>query len=113
MSRRSGRRVAVVAAALCALASTPAAQAEDFFSALFGGFGGHRSQAPSPLSFANEGNPFAPQGEARPRPAYSGGGGQASRPVPAMLASAYAARPPGPSGGVIPAASSVTTARLP
>jgi len=77
MSRRSGRRVAVVAAALCALASAPAAQAEDFFSALFGGFGGHRSQAPSPLSFANEGNPFAPQGEARPRPAYSGGGGQA------------------------------------
>ena len=43
----------------------------------------------------------------------SGGGGQASRPVPAMLASAYAARPPGPSGGVIPAASSVTAARLP
>jgi hypothetical protein len=75
MSRRSGRRVAVVAAALCALASAPAAHAEDFFSALFGGFGGHRSQAPSiPLPFASEGNPFAPQGEARPRPAYSGGG---------------------------------------
>ena len=73
MSRRLGKRVAVVAAALCALA--PAAQAEDFFSALFGGFGGHRSQAPSmPLPFASEGNPFAPQGEARPRPAYSGGG---------------------------------------
>jgi hypothetical protein len=30
-----------------------------------------------------------------------------------MLASAYAARPPGPDGGVIPAASSVTTARWP
>jgi Protein of unknown function (DUF2865) len=73
MSRRSGRRVAVVAAALCALA--PAAQAEDFFSALFGGFGGHRSHASSmPLSFANDGNPFAPQGDTRPRPTYSGGG---------------------------------------
>jgi hypothetical protein len=75
MSMRSGRRVAVVAAALCALASAPAAYAEDFLSALFGAFGGHRSQAPSmPLSFANEGNPLAPQGDARPRPAYSGGG---------------------------------------
>jgi len=34
------------AVALCALALAPAAQAEDFFSALFGAFGGGRSHAP-------------------------------------------------------------------
>ena len=62
------------AAALCLLAPAPAAQAEDFLSALFGGFGG-RSQAPAiPLPFSSEGNPIVPQqGEARPRAAYSGG----------------------------------------
>ncbi len=39
----SGRRLALVTAtALCALALAPTAQAEDFFSALFGGFGGGR-----------------------------------------------------------------------
>ena len=55
------------------LASAPAAQAEDFFSALFGVFGGGRSHAPSiVMPFANEGNP-APQTDARPRVAYGGG----------------------------------------
>jgi hypothetical protein len=75
MTRKSGRRLALGGAtALCLLALAPAAQAEDFFSALFGGFGGGRSQAPSvPLPFANEGNPVVPQGEARPRAAHSGG----------------------------------------
>src|SRR5438034_873351 len=41
MKRRSGTQVALgVAAALGALVLVPAAQAQDFFSALFGGFGG-------------------------------------------------------------------------
>jgi Protein of unknown function (DUF2865) len=62
-----------VVAALCALA--PAAQAEDFLSALFGAFGGGRPRAPSiPLPFGNEGGPFAPQGEERARAGYFGGG---------------------------------------
>jgi hypothetical protein len=41
---------------------------------LFGAFGGHRMQAPStPLPFASETDPLAPQADARPRPVYSGG----------------------------------------
>jgi hypothetical protein len=76
MLRRPVRQAALVAAAaLCALALAPAAQAEDFLSALFGAFGGGRPHAPSiPLPFANEGNPFAPQNDARQRAGYSGGG---------------------------------------
>jgi hypothetical protein len=76
MFRRSGRRAALgAAAALCALALAPTAQAEDFLSALFGAFGGGRSHAPSiRLPFAGEGSPFAPQNEARSRAGYSGGG---------------------------------------
>ena len=72
MNRTSGKRLALAAAAvLCVSALAPAAQAEDFFSALFGGFG--RSRAPQiHLPFAGEGGPFAPQGEARPR-GYGGG----------------------------------------
>jgi Protein of unknown function (DUF2865) len=74
MIMRSGRRVALgVAASLCALSFAPSVQAEDFFSALFGGFGG-RSRAPStPLPFASEGNPFVQQNDMRPRAPYSGG----------------------------------------
>jgi Protein of unknown function (DUF2865) len=73
MSRTSGRKLAAVAATLCMLPLAPQAQAQDFFSALFGAFGG-RSRGPSiSLPFAGEGNP---QGEARPRIPY-GGGGQA------------------------------------
>jgi Protein of unknown function (DUF2865) len=70
MSRRSGRQVTLgVAAALGVLALAPAAQAQDFFSALFGMFGGGRPQAPAiRLPFAGEGNPFAP-----PRAGYYGG----------------------------------------
>jgi hypothetical protein len=76
MIRRSGRRIALGAmVALCALTVAPAAQAEDFLSALFGAFGARRPAPPSiPLPFASEGNPFAPQTDARPRAAYSGGG---------------------------------------
>src|SRR6202521_5717119 len=76
MNRTSGRRLALGAAtALCALAFAPSAQAEDFFSALFGGFNSGRANAPSiPLPFARESNPFAPQNDAlRPRIGYSGG----------------------------------------
>jgi hypothetical protein len=75
MTGSTGRKVALAAAALlCASAFAPAAQAEDFLSALFGAFGGGRSHAPSiPLPFASEGNPFAQQSDARPR----GVGGQA------------------------------------
>jgi hypothetical protein len=71
MNRISARRLALgVAALLGASAIAPVAQAQDFFSALFGGFG--RSRGPSiQLPFANEGGPFA-RGDARPR--YSGGG---------------------------------------
>ena len=67
-----GKRLALGAAVLlCASALAPAAQAQDFFSALFGGFG--RSRGPSiPLPFAGEGGLFAPQGDARPR-GYGGG----------------------------------------
>jgi Protein of unknown function (DUF2865) len=62
---------------LCASVLAPAAQAEDFFSALFGGIG--RTRAPQPyvsMPFAKEdGSIPEPRGEMRPR--YSGGGGQA------------------------------------
>jgi hypothetical protein len=58
-----------VAGALCALALAPAAQAEDFLSALFGAFGG-RSTPLIRLPFAGE----APQNDMqRPRALYSGG----------------------------------------
>jgi hypothetical protein len=73
MNWMSGKRLALGAAALlCASALAPAAQAQDFFSQLFGGFG--RSRAPQiRLPFAGEGGPFS-QGEPRQR---SYGGGQA------------------------------------
>ncbi len=64
MFRRSARQAALAAAVLsCALTLAPAAQAEDFLSALFGAFG--RSHGPEivPLPFAGEGSPLAPQGE--------------------------------------------------
>jgi hypothetical protein len=75
MNRTSGKRLAFGAAALCALAFAPAAQAEDFLSALFGAFGGSRAQAPAsiPLPFANEGDSSAPTTEGRPRVSTSGG----------------------------------------
>ena len=71
MNRISAKRLALgVAALLGASAIAPMAQAQDFFSALFGGLS--RSRGPSiRLPFFNEGAPFAPA-DARPR--YSGGG---------------------------------------
>jgi len=75
MSWISGRRLAFIAAtALCALALAPTAQAQDFFSALFGGFGGGRSHAPSMMPPFGEINPAVPPGDvSRPRAGYSGG----------------------------------------
>jgi hypothetical protein len=76
MTSISGKRLALGAAALlCASAVAPVAQAEDFFSALFGAFNGGRSRGPVIQCPFGGGGPFAPQGEARPR--YAGGGGQA------------------------------------
>ena len=56
MNRTSGKRLALAAATmLCASTLAPAAQAEDFFSALFGAFGGGRSHTRSmPMPFADE-----------------------------------------------------------
>src|SRR5438552_10352298 len=78
MNRRSGKQVALgAAAALGVLALVPAAQAQDFFSALFGGFGGGRPHAVIRLPFGGEGNFFAPQNDPRPRVGYYPGGSQA------------------------------------
>jgi hypothetical protein len=79
MRNRSNKTLAWAAGtALLALAPAAPAQAGDFFSALFGAFGMHRPQAPSPsaLPFTSEGDPLAPQVDVRPRASY-GGGGQA------------------------------------
>ena len=76
MNRRSSTVLAFGVATFCGLASVPAAQAEDFFSTLFGGFGlAPRPQAsPVPLPFAYEGDAVVrPTDVPRPRPAYSGG----------------------------------------
>ena len=74
---RSGKPAAWGAAALvCACALAPAAQAQDFFSQLFGGFGRQRHQPYISMPFSNDdGQVYAPRGEGRSR--YSGGGGQA------------------------------------
>ena len=75
MNRTSGKQVALgAAAALGVLALVPAAQAEDFFSALFGAFGGGRPHAAIRLPFGGEGNSFAPQSDPRPRVGYYSGG---------------------------------------
>jgi hypothetical protein len=71
MKATSGKRLAWGAAGLlCAATLAPAAQAEDFISALFGAFRPHAPQIRLP--FASEGDPVVPQAEARPR--YAGGG---------------------------------------
>ncbi len=73
MSWISGRRLGFIAAtSLWAVALAPAVQAEDFFSALFGGFEGGRPRA-AMMPFG-EINPAPPRGEvSRSRPSYSGG----------------------------------------
>jgi hypothetical protein len=77
MSKRSVRALTLVAVAAFAGSALPRpAQAEDFFSALFGGFMGHRSQTVPiiRLPFASEGDPAGSPGDLRPRALYSGGG---------------------------------------
>ena len=71
------RKAALGAAALlCACAAVPAAQAQDFFSALFGGFARPRQQPYIQMPFGDDGGQvYAPHGEGRVR--YGGGGGQA------------------------------------
>ena len=73
MVMRSGRLALGAAAAMIALALAPAAQAEDFLSALFGAFG--RPQAPAmPLPYASEGSGSVPENDLqRSRTIYSGG----------------------------------------
>lgn len=67
MAGRSARRWTLGAAALCLAAIAPAAQAQDFFSQLFGGFGrGRIFRMPFDDGYA----PPMPQVE---RPRYSGG----------------------------------------
>ncbi|SDJ07833.1 MULTISPECIES: DUF2865 domain-containing protein [Bradyrhizobium] len=75
MAVRTGRLAALGAAALlCASALASAAQAQDFFSALFGGMGRRAPQPYVSMPFANEdGSIPAPRSEMRPR--YAGGGG--------------------------------------
>lgn len=72
MVARTGRIAALGAAALvCVSALIPAAQAQDFFSALFGRFGRAR-QPYIYLPFADDGAPVAPRGEVRSRYAERG-----------------------------------------
>ena len=64
------------AAVVCASALAPAAQAQDFFSQLFGGFGRHRHQPYIQTPFSDDDRRvYAPRGEGRAR--YGGGGSQA------------------------------------
>ena len=74
MQMRFGKLAAWGAAALvCASALAPAAQAQDFFSQLFGGFGGGRARQPYiSMPFANDDGSVIQRGEMRPR--YTGGG---------------------------------------
>jgi len=66
------------AAVVVAVTLAPSARAQDFFSALFGGFGGVRQHGPmTPLPYAGGGYSNVPEGEApqRQRPVYSYSGG--------------------------------------
>jgi hypothetical protein len=71
---RSGKLAVWGAAALmCASALAPAAQAQDFFSQLFGGFARPRQQPYIQMPFADDdGQVYAPRRERRAR--YNGGG---------------------------------------
>ncbi len=81
MFRRSAKRAVLgAAAAMCVLTLAPAAtQAEDFLSALFGGFGGGRPHTPEiiRLPFANEGGAVVPQSEVPGPRIITYGGSQA------------------------------------
>ena len=76
---RSGKLAAWGAAALmCASILAPAAQAQDFFSQLFGGVSRPRPQPYIQMPFADDdGQVRAPRSEGRVRYSGGGGGGQA------------------------------------
>jgi hypothetical protein len=78
MDMSKGKWALGAIAALVAVTMAPAAQAEDFLSALFGAFGTHRPQPPmTPLSFGGEQSAvFPPDGQVA-RPRTYGGGSQA------------------------------------
>ena len=80
MAVRPGPLAALGAAALvCVSALAPTAQARDFFSTLFGGFGGGRAP-PQPyisLPFANENGSIPAPRQSEPQPRYVLGGSQA------------------------------------
>src|SRR3954453_2039300 len=75
MNMRVRARIAALRAAalLCASALVSAAQAQDFFSALVGGFGGRPRHPYVSLPFAH-GDGSIPQPRAEMRPRYFGGG---------------------------------------
>jgi hypothetical protein len=79
MRMRPGRLVAWgTAALLCASTLASAAQAQDFFSQLFGGFARPRPQPYISAPFGNDdGQVYAPRGEGRARHSGGYGGGQA------------------------------------
>jgi hypothetical protein len=78
MASRSGRRAAFGAAVLCALASAPAAHAQDFFVALFGGFGCGQAREPYIRQPYAAESPRIVRPNAAPRPSLvSSGGSQA------------------------------------
>jgi hypothetical protein len=79
----TSRRWLILAAVTAAgvFAAAPHAQAEDFLSALFGGFSAHppvsEPQSPIPLPFAKEGTASTAPRESHPRNTGGGGGEQA------------------------------------
>jgi hypothetical protein len=76
MDLRSKKVVVGAAAVLYLLATTPAAQAQGFFSNFFGLFSGHRTQSPMmPLPYAGEENGNGVPENSTPRARYSYGGG--------------------------------------
>ena len=72
MFAKPARRLALGVVTLLAVSAlVPAAQAQDFFSALFGGLAGGRSRAPYiSMPFANDDGQVTPRAE---RPRYGGG----------------------------------------
>jgi len=78
MGMSNSRLVLGGAAALIAVVIAPAAQAEDFLSALFGAFGVHRPQPPAtPMPYSSEDSTVFPPESAGPHPRVSYGGSQA------------------------------------
>ena len=76
--RSAGLATLGAAALVCASALAPAAQAQDFFSALFGGMGGGRARQQPYVSMpfaGDDGSVPVQRREMRPRYAGGGGGG--------------------------------------